>query len=151
MDYYGNDLETVRKLHNDGVMIDLKTHCIKQYTDIVDYLLEQGYTPTLECVSEVCRNGCIYLMDKFLQYDIDVNGGDYSSTPLESACRYGHLGIVDRLIAYGADINGTKSGHTPLHHAYRNGYTDIINRLLDMKADSTKLDHHGKPAMYYKK
>ena len=88
-------------------------------------------------------------MDKFLQYDIDVDGKGYPSTPLESACRYGHLGIVDRLVAYGADINGTRSGHTPLHHAYRNGHTDIISRLLDLKADTTKLDNRGRTAASY--
>ena len=90
------------------------------------------------------RIGSVYLMDKFL-HDIDVDGKGYPLTPLESACRYGHLGIV----AYGADINGTRSGHTPLHHAYRNGHTDIIRRLLDLKADTTKLDNHGRTAASY--
>ena len=99
--YNGDNLNVVRLLCEYGIPMDMRVHCKLQNTDIVDYLLDQGYNPSSNSITEVVINNCIYLMDKFLQYKINV---DYSYL-LELARNYGHTEIANRILAYNMHLS----------------------------------------------
>lgn len=94
--YNGNSLDTVRLLCEHGIPMDMRIHCQLQNTDIVDHLLQQGYIPSSDSITEVVKNNCLYLIDKFLQYDVNVDYFDL----LELARNYGHIDTANRILAY---------------------------------------------------
>lgn len=94
--YNGSNLDVVRLLCSYGIPMDMRIHCQLQNTDIVDYLLTQGYIPSSDSITEVVRNNCLYLIDKLLQFNIDC---DYSYL-LKLAHNYGHTEMTNRILAY---------------------------------------------------
>lgn len=85
--------------------------CEKGWTDLVQFLFDQGADVNIVAGS--------YL---------DQNGGDVPAFPLFAACRSGHLEIVKLLIERGADIH--KEGEVSLVLASAGGFIDVVELLL---------------------
>lgn len=79
--------------------------------DIVDSMLELGYTPQPKDIHIACHTGNVDMLTRFLKYDLHLR------KCLFIVIENGHSHLLDHLYAAGVDINsGNRNKNTALHH-----------------------------------
>lgn len=126
----------------------LITSIVKEHTDIFDILLDHGADPNipnkLYSPLQLCsRFNSIYMVDKLLTYQLDINYKSYKGTTALHLCE--SLPILHRLIIYGADMNiQDNNGYTPLHYFIsEDRFDDGVEALIDFGADTNIPNNEG--------
>lgn len=126
------DLETVKKLLNEGVDVNA--------TDM------HGRTALIEAA----WSGNASIAELLVQKGAEVNAADSAGyTALMRASEEGHLSLVKTLIKNGADVNarGKVRGTTSLMLAAENGHKEIIKILIDSGAKVNAIDQYEETAL----
>lgn len=142
-----------------GIKMDVLKECIfKNYTDIFDFLLENGFTANSTTMSYAVRSSSPYFVDKHLSLGINGNP-DYGHTrwgiALNYLCKYGKHDLALKLILHGADVNiknestfiSDEVGLTPLMYGVK--YADIVRDLIAFGADVNITDERGQNVLFY--
>lgn len=96
---------------------------IRDYMDVINFLLSQGANPDGLPVDEAAEPRAPIYNCRF-------------PPPLVFACSSGQRGVFDMLISAGANVDiQDAEGWTPLHCAAEIGAVDLVNRLVDLKAN----------------
>lgn len=148
---YNNNLEMVKLLVDHNADINVKTYygkplllnCLRNNNnDIVRFLIEKGADVNIEDNGKTLLYWCIgknqELLDLLLEkkdLNVNIQQGDFGTTPLFISIRYGDINIVEKLIKLGADVNlKLFNGFSPLSEARRCGNNEIIKLLLENNA-----------------
>lgn len=132
----GGNLQEVKELVARGADVNAKeddSHVtpvlsqaiLSDYTEIADFLIEQGANVNEE--------------------------NDLGYTPLIYAVPHNDIFIAEKLIGKGADVvaDGNIEGNTPLMIAAANGYPGMIHFLAGKGAVLGKKNKHGRDALSY--
>lgn len=106
----------------------------------VDLDLKDEFGVTALHLAVLCGNfGAVRLLVSS-GADINIHGGNYSTTPLITAVRHNYSDITKYLLLCGADVNAVDVfGNTALHEAVIGGeeFESIIHMLLAQGADTS--------------
>ena len=96
------------------------------------------YTPLgWTSLMEMAYSGDIYMTDRLLSQQVNVNSVPKTPTALLKAAAHNHYSLCVSLLDNGADVNATnKVGHSSLLEAGMRGYVSIVELLLNAYADA---------------
>lgn len=114
--------------------------CIKEYCDIVDFLLEQGVEPESHLITIACENGNGHIFNALIQRVANINHSKFDSS-MSEACKRGRKDFVLQLYNYGYNVS--KPGFSGLHYACQNRNLEMVQLLLDLGANAKQTTHYG--------